>query len=320
MSQLVGPATPEVQGLPWLVWFPTAAPEQPMSEGRTRFNAARDAAPLSGRHPLIVLSHGSGGTSMTHWRTARYLARRGYLVLAIVHQDDNAAVSSGSSTLAVWRARPKEWSAALDKLLASRYAPFIDRQRIAAVGFSAGAYTALAVGGARPSSLALDDYCLAHSQSDVLCIRYGALRRVGVRIERRFGVQDESLDASKDTRVRAVVAMAPPGAALFTPQGLRGLDVPTLLMQGDHDEVLEYPNDARYLASVLGERAEYRTVPGGHLTFVSIDPALLRNARPDAGAENETAALRTANEIAAAFLARALAIPQQPDSRLRKCS
>ncbi|WP_260463908.1 prolyl oligopeptidase family serine peptidase [Burkholderia sp. Bp8963] len=319
VSQLIGPATPEVQSLPWLVWYPTDVPEQPKSEGRTRFAAARDAVPRSGRYPLIVLSHGSGGTPMTHWKTARYFARRGYVVLAIVHRDDNAVDSSGSSTLEVWRARPKQWSAALDALLASHYAQFIDRQRIAAVGFSAGAYTALAVGGARPSSLALDDYCLAHPQSDVLCVQYGPLRRAGVRVERWLDMRQESLDVSKDARVRAVVAMAPPGAALFAATGLRQLDVPTLLLQGDRDDVLKYPNDARYLASVLRERVEYHTVPGGHFVFVSIDPAWLRNTRPDANAEDETAALRTANQLTATFLARALADPKQPDSRSRKC-
>ncbi|WP_367147037.1 alpha/beta hydrolase family protein [Paraburkholderia sp.] len=320
VSQLVSTATPKIQGLPWLIWYPTAVPEQPMSEGSTHFAAARDAAPLSGQHPLIVLSHGSGGTSMTHWKTARYFAQRGYVVLAIVHRDDNAIDSSGSSTLAVWRARPKQWSAALDALLASRYAKFIDRQRIATVGFSAGAYTALAVGGARPSSLALDDYCLVHPQSDVLCVQYGPLRRTGIRVERWLDLRQESLNLSKDTRVRAVVAMAPPGTALFTAAGLRELDVPTLLLQGDRDDVLKYPNDARYLSSVLRERAEYHTVPGGHFVFASINPAWLRNARPDADAKEETAALRTANELTATFLSRVLANPQQPESRSRKCS
>lgn len=306
MSEWVGPRTPKVQGLPWLIWYPTSAPEQPTSEGRTHFVAARDSAPLPGPHPLIVLSHGSGGTSMSHWQTASYFARHGYVVLTIVHRDDNAFISTGSSTLAVWRSRPKEWSAALDALLASRYAPFVDRERIAAVGFSAGGYTALAVGGARPSSLALDDYCLVHTENDVLCVPYGPVRRFGIRVARQIRIRQESLEASDDPRVRAIVAMAPPGAALLTAQGLQGLKVPTLLMQGDHDEVLKYPDDARYLASLLGERAEYRTVPGGHFVFASIHLARPRYAATDSGSEGETAALRKANELAAAFLARAL--------------
>lgn len=310
MSELVSPSTPDVQGLPWLVWYPTAEPEQPTSEGHTNFDAARNAAPLRGRHPVVVLSHGSGGTSMTHWRTARYLARCGYVVLAVVHRDDNAVVSTGSSSLAVWRSRPKEWSFALDQLLASRYAPFIDRQRVAAVGFSAGAYTALAVGGARPSSLALDDYCLAHTRHDVLCIHYSLLRRLGIRIEREVGMRRETLEASKDTRVRVVVAMAPPGAALFTQQGLQGLEVPTLLIQGDHDSVLKYPDDARYLKAMLTARAEYQTVPGGHFVFVSTAPARQRHASPTSDTQGEAAALEKANELAATFLARVLAKPQ----------
>lgn len=246
---------------------------------------------------------------MSHWRTARYFARRGYLVLAMVHRDDNAINFTGSSTLAVWRARPKEWSAALDALLASHYAPFIDRQRIAAIGFSAGAYTALAVGGARPSSQALDDYCLAHPQNNVLCTRYNLWRRAGIRIERQLGMQQELLTAAEDARVRAVVAMAPPGAALFTAPGLCGLRAPALLMQGDRDDVLKPPNDARYLKTVLNERAEYQTVPGGHFVFMSIDPPWPQNVSPKPPSEAQMASLRKAHDLAAMFLARVLANP-----------
>jgi predicted dienelactone hydrolase len=312
MSEWVGPGAPLVQGLPWLVWYPSAEPERPTREGRTTFDAARDALPLPGRHPLVVLSHGSGGSSMTHWETARYLARRGYVVLAIVHRDDNAFVSSGSSTLAVWQSRPKEMSAALDALLASRYAAVIDSTRIAAVGFSAGAYTALAVGGARASSRALDDYCLEAARPDVLCVDYRPLRRLRVAIARRLGMQGESLIAPRDMRVRAVVAMAPPGVALFTPQGLKGLAVPTLLLEGDHDSVLAYPDDARYLKAMLGDRAEYRTVPGGHLVFASIALAPPQNASAAIDAARNEAALREANEAVEQFLTHALDLPRQP--------
>ena len=312
MSEWSGPGAAVVQGLPWLVWYPSAESERPTREGRTRFVAARDAVPLAGRHPLIVLSHGSGGSSMTHWQTAQYLARRGYVVLAIVHRDDNAIVSSGSSTLAVWQSRPKEVSAALDAVLASRYAGVIDSTRIAAVGFSAGAYTALAIGGARPSSIALDDYCLGAARGDVLCVDYRPLHRLRAAVARRLGMQGESLGASRDARVRAVVAMAPPGVALFTPQGLKGLAVPTLLLQGDRDSVLAYPDDARYLKAVLGDRAEYRAVPGGHFVFASIALASPQNASGAADAARDDAALREANDAVAQFLTRALDMPRQP--------
>ncbi len=115
-------------------------------------------------------------------------------------------------------------------------------------------------------------------------------------------MREESLFGLRDTRVRAIVAMAPPGIALFPPSGVAGFDVPTLLVQGDRDEVLKYPNNAGYLKSILGPRAEYRIVPGEHLVFMSINPKQLEDVKDD-----ETKALRATHEIIENFLARVLA-------------
>jgi len=306
VAELAAFGKPNSQGIPWLVWYPTDTTEKPFVEGPIPIEAARDAPPLKGKHPVVVLSHGSGGTSLSHWRTARDLARHGYVVLSLVHADDNAAVSSGSSTLEVWNNRPKEWSRALDLLLASRYATVIDARRIAALGFSAGAYTALVMGGARPSSLALDEYCLARGRSDVLCMPYGPVKRAAVRVKRAVGLQHELLDAPADERVSAVVALAPPGAALFTHAGLLGLKVPTLLLQGDQDEVLRYPNDARFLASALLQRAEYQVLPGGHFAFMSVVPTVSDPPRERSAPIAATATLDRANRLTREFLDRIL--------------
>jgi len=306
VAELAASDKPNGQGIPWLVWYPTDTTEQPFVIGRIPIQAARDTPPLRGEHPVVVLSHGSGGTSLSHWRTARDLARHGYVVLSLVHADDNAAVSKGSSTLEVWNNRPKEWSRALDLLLASRYAAVIDARRIAAVGFSAGAYTALVAGGARPSSLARDDYCLERGRSDVLCIQYGPVTRAGVRVERSVGLPHELLDPPSDERVSAVVALAPPGAALFTHAGLLGLKVPTLLLQGDQDEVLRYPNDARFLALALLQRVEYQVLPGGHFAFMSVVPTMPNQPRERSAPIAATATLDRANRLTRAFLDRIL--------------
>ncbi len=301
----LGAVDSNVQGIPWLVWYPTDTLEERFVKGSTPIEAAPDATPLKGKHPVVVLSHGSGGTSLSHWRTARDLARHGYLVLSLVHADDNAAVSRGSSTQEVWNNRPKEWSRALDLLFTSRYAAVIDVDRIAAVGFSAGAYTALVIGGGRPSSLALDDYCLERGRSDVLCIQYGLMKRAVVRVERSLGFRRESLDPPSDGRVRAVVALAPPGAGLFDTSGLLGLNVPTLLLQGNQDEVLRYPNDAHFLASVLKQRAEYQVLPGGHFAFLSVAPNMSGRSRERREPPAE-ATLDQVNRLTREFLDRIL--------------
>src|SRR6218665_428942 len=72
----------------------------------------------------------------------------------------------------------------------------------------------------------------------------------------------------REMRARAVVAMAPPGAALFTRrQGIESIKIPVLLLQGDQDMLLKYPNDARFFKSPT--RAEHHIVPADHFVLMS---------------------------------------------------
>lgn len=253
-----------------MLWYPTVQPERTHAEGSLVLATARDAAPAAGKHPLIVLSHGSKGTPMMHWKTGQFFARKGYMVLAMVHPSDDLPTMDEPAGLEVWKSRPEEWSAALDSLLQSRYADSVDKNRIAAVGFSAGAYTALVIGGAQASSLALDSYCLKRPQKNVMCARHHPIERLAMRILPQIGLKKETTIAHKDARAKVVVAMAPVGAALFTPLGLERLNVPTFLLMAENDIVLNYPNNAQYIKNILGDRLELAVIPGGHFVFTSM--------------------------------------------------
>src|SRR5581483_10261688 len=70
------------------IWYPTEAPERPTPLGLYSQSVA-PAAAIAGRgHPLVVISHGTGGSNGDHYDTARALAAAGYVVAAVAHTGD----------------------------------------------------------------------------------------------------------------------------------------------------------------------------------------------------------------------------------------
>src|SRR5579871_4457836 len=67
------------------VWYPANAPERPMPMGPYAQSAAPGAPVAGPGHPLIVISHGTGGGEFDHMDTARALAEAGFVVAAITH-------------------------------------------------------------------------------------------------------------------------------------------------------------------------------------------------------------------------------------------
>ncbi len=110
--------------------------------------------------PLVVFSHGIGGSRRGYSWLGRHFAQQGVASLHLQHVGSDRQLWSGSIFGLVDRlqsaaqeaealARVQDLRFALDTLLASPLAARIDAQRIVAAGHSYGANTALLAGGAR---------------------------------------------------------------------------------------------------------------------------------------------------------------------------
>ena len=117
--------------------------------------AARPATPA----PLVVFSHGIGGSRQGYSWLGRHWASRGYASLHLQHVGSDRSLWSGNPFELVGRlqgaaqdaealARVRDLSFALDQLLAGELAARIDAQRIVAAGHSYGANTVLLASGA----------------------------------------------------------------------------------------------------------------------------------------------------------------------------
>jgi dienelactone hydrolase len=121
---------------------------------------AKAGAPIS-KLPLIIFSHGLGGTRNGYSYLGRYLASHGYIAVHVQHAGSDRAVWT-SNWLSMWGnlsnaaseanaiARAKDVSFAITQALAEpSIASYIDSERIAIAGHSYGANTALLIAGAK---------------------------------------------------------------------------------------------------------------------------------------------------------------------------
>ena len=122
---------------------------------------------IAGKYPVIVFSHGAGGSDTCCESLTRHWATYGYITLQPIHDDsvvqrrssgdENArfpqAVREALKNPALWESRPRDISFLLDSLpgLQKRVAGLngkIDASSIGVAGHSMGAYTAEAIAGA----------------------------------------------------------------------------------------------------------------------------------------------------------------------------
>lgn len=149
----VDPSTYSAQTLEWF---------DPLRNRRVpvKLYAAAAAAPQTGL-PLVVFSHGIGGSREGYSYIGRYLASQGYASLHVQHVGSDSTLWSGSILSLVSRLadaaqegealnRVQDLRFALDQLLARPELVRIDGQRIAVAGHSYGANTAMLVAGANP--------------------------------------------------------------------------------------------------------------------------------------------------------------------------
>ena len=200
--------------IPVAIWYPSADATAPVVFGPFTVSAAMHGA-VSGRGlPLVILSHGRGGSFVGHHDTAEQLADAGFVVAAPDHPGDTALDKSRFSDISVYEERPLDVKRVIDYMTgASPLAAIIDPGRIGLYGFSRGGYTGLVVIGANPDfTLALP---LCEGRDDKVCdqIRAGEFPKGPL---------------THDRRIKAA-AVADPLSVFFSAGSFSGVTIPVQL-------------------------------------------------------------------------------------------
>lgn len=249
------------------IWYPAANPtyRAPVGDGPIFDPAFAFIGPAvaEGEHPLVLLSHGSGGNAdALGWLTSGLVAR-GAVVLAVNHPGSTSGDSSPRRSVDL-AARANDLTAALDLVLADpAFAPFIDETRIGAVGFSLGGATALGLAGVRFDGAVQDTNCATGPDAaDCAFFHLG-----GVRFADYPGFAADA----RDRRVTQAVVVDPGfGGAVDAGSLQEALPGMTLINLGDADrlgaaDVGPAGND---LANRLPDTAYIEIAPANHFTFL----------------------------------------------------
>ncbi len=230
---------------PAVVQYPTHTAASGVQIGPYHFDAERDAPVADGRFPLVLISHGGGGSHLLYRSIATHLAQHGYIVVAPEHPSDNRNDKSMMGTEENMARRPRHAAMTLSAVIDdAQLGPHVDASAIAVIGHSYGGYTALAMAGGQPWSMAR-----------------------------------QPVTVQADARVKAAVLMAAAAAPYQPPDALQAVRIPLLVLSGDQDPVTPL-----WQAELVRDRVPdpaqvtLQVVNGaGHFAFITPFPAAMRS-------------------------------------------
>jgi predicted dienelactone hydrolase len=238
------------------IWYPTAAAPKLAAIESDQQMVARDAAVEGAGLPLVVISHGHGGSYVGHLDTATALANAGFVVAALTHNGDSWR--DQSSPAAIWE-RPRQLKLLTDYMLGAwSDHGRLDANRVGAFGFSAGGWTVLTAAGGEPDLRTVADHCKAHPAFEDCQI-----------VEQHPVTLDSDIVWTHDPRIKAVVAAAPALGFAFGSKGLAAVLQPVQLWRAEDDLILPHPYYAEAVRLALPKPPEtHVVVDAGHYDFL----------------------------------------------------
>jgi predicted dienelactone hydrolase len=288
------------------IWYPTSGTPRPTTFVDGSLLSVAPGGPIQGDHrPVVVISHGNGGSALSHVDLAMDLASAGYVVAAPTHAGDNYADQSHQGSADLFYERAEQVRSTVDYLLkAWPGASRVDSNRIGVYGMSAGAFTVLTLVGGVPRMAIIPEHCrenpefickaLARSRSPLLA---------GAKGLTRFRA---------DPRIKAAVVAAPGLGFTFAGEGLADVRVPVQVWSGSRDDTVPFATNTMVVQAGLGRLAEaHRIQDASHLSFLAPcgllhPPALCTD--PD-GFDRKAAHMAMNSEVIRFFNAR---MPRQP--------
>ncbi|MEJ0077292.1 MAG: prolyl oligopeptidase family serine peptidase [Alphaproteobacteria bacterium] len=248
------------------VWYPSADKPSPVTLGPFMALAAQESKIDGLALPLVVLSHGRGGSFVVHHDTAEHLADAGFVVAALNHPGDTARDKSLFYDLSIYIQRPLDVKRVIDYLTGvAPWATTIDPNRIGIYGFSRGGYTALVAIGANP------DFALGLPMCE----------RQTVKICDQIRAQEYPKEPlTHDRRIKAA-GVADPLSVFFTAEALAGIAIPVQLWGSEKGGDGVEPKTVEAVNAAFKAPHTFTKVENTqHFSFLTVCPPNLAEQEP----------------------------------------
>lgn len=261
------PADPRGPAIQAVMWTPCATAPGDMKPRPFVVSGVQDC-PVAGKNmPLIVISHGGGGSVIHHRDTAETLADAGFIVVALFHPRDSAMSMIHFRHILTFAERPTDVRRVVDFMLGpSPAATAIDPERIGFFGFSRGGYTGLVLAGGNPDLLIAP--CAQLGPPAAFCAEPS-----------RSVVPKHPLD--HDPRIKAFVIADPVAPFFPDKESVKTVTAPIQLWSSEKGGDGVTPEDVAAVAGRLPVRPEFHLVPKStHLSFMAPCPPQLAKREP----------------------------------------
>jgi len=231
---------------PVLVQYPTHKSSAPTNFGPYIMDVSPQAEITNGRFPLVIVSHGNGGSHLLYRTISSHLAKSGYIVAMLEHFGNNRNNNDLADSIENLQFRPRHVSLTIDYLLSeSIFGQSISIGKIAVIGHSFGGYTALALAGGTPWTQA-----------------------------------GQKVEVQNDPRVKALVLMAPAAAYFIPESSLANVTIPILLLIAEHDQFTPQKWTSDVILNGVPDKSKviFKTIENaGHFSFISPFPTTIKN-------------------------------------------
>jgi predicted dienelactone hydrolase len=249
-----------------MVWSPCASSSASSQLGPYVVQATNNCTISGNSLPLVVISHGYGGTLLGHHDTATALADAGSVVVTFNHPGDTFGDDSAAQDLSIFESRPRDVSRVISFMLGDwQSRQHLDTKSIGVFGFSRGGYTALALVGAIPSLSA---------SNERLCGNWGSF---ATHLCRQIRSKEAHLNTRADSRIRVAVVVDP--LNLFDQAGLKPVRVPVQLWASEQGGDGVERAHVEAIRSALPQAPEYHVAMGaGHFAYLAPCPTTLKKS------------------------------------------
>jgi predicted dienelactone hydrolase len=259
------------------IWYPTTdnskAPSLKKGFPFIVEPSVRNAKLPIQKHPLIIMSHGTGGGRLTMEWLADILVKQGFIVAAVDHWGNTYDNKIAIEFVTPWQ-RAQDISFVLTQLLNNPdLDKVIDRRRIGAAGFSIGGFTVIALAGAKLDLDAINKFTQTpQGLKEITIPEFPNL--INTLDDKEIAASFAKSPPLKDKRIKAAFSMCPAVGQGFVNQSqFKEVDIPMFIVGAQSDSIAPVKTNAAHYHTLM-PKSKLFVVPGKTAHYVFLNEAI----------------------------------------------
>lgn len=254
------------------IWYPTTDTLKQSDKAFSPFTreaTVRDGKLPTAKLPLILISHGTGGSRLSLEWLADALVQEGFMVAAVDHWGNTYDHKIALEFLKPWE-RPQDISFVISSLLSEPDTKdVINADKIGMAGFSFGGYTAIALAGGKFNFLSLLNYYKTTGRNEINVPEFPGIGKY---------LDDKDLLAVAknppqlyDKRIKAFFSISPALGPGFVSD--HDITTPVYIVGSQNDSMAPIKTNALRYHQLI-KRSQYYVNPGKTGHYVMLQEAI----------------------------------------------